>query len=350
MLTTRTLVTMAMAATLAMGCTTSDETDIEDTDVLQEALEYEDGLLGTYDEEPLFGRPDLYAELDLDGEDEAVIDEELAFGPIAATDPAERERRGLPVLLVWGQRHPAPMVAPVTLWNGAVSVTAGALVVERIVRFEGPSDTLLPRVDPQTVPFTSATRPHHDGLIVSALRPLPSEGASTEERASLVFSTAALAEPIVVDLAELAMGLEVIVPVDDLGNVVIISSVPDDPCPRGIVAGTWRRLRPGLGTLHGRFQGARGELMGHLLGIWGVTAAGEQRFVAKYISEAGVFRGLVIGGYNDGELRGRWISRDGEDRGVVGGRYTGIEEASGGRADGVFFGHWLEACGPTPGS
>lgn len=325
------------------GCVGSDEAPLEESvDSLQSALESEDGQLGTGDEAPFFGAAELFEEMEIAGEEPEVMEESLALGP-----EGDRMLRpgveGLPVHIIWGQPHFNPDIDRPQRWDGSVSVNAGGVMVGRVIRFEPETDALLPRPNRQVVPFSSITLPHNDGLLLILARDpdaLSSDGAEP----TLIIRSEALADPVVVPIADLADGYRRVIPVDRDGNVMVITSVPDAPCPRGLVGGVWREVTPGLGTFYGRWQGRGGVLEGHVRGIWGVNRRGEQVIFGKYITLDGTFRGLLRGTYDDGELRAAWIGRSGRHLGGLVGHYHHVPSVSDIPGDGLFFGHWAERC------
>lgn len=335
-----TLIIVALTVTWIAGCMTGQDPS-EDPEALQEALEQDNGGLDTEDEAPAFGDEETFAADGLEGEDQAVADPDLAYGPDGSTATGqEDDPNAVSVLLLWGQlRFDREVVLP-TVWDGSVEVDAGAMVVRRIVRFEGPTDELLPRPDRRTVPFRSATLPHNDGLIVTLLADV--DDSSTGAMPALTLRSAALNEDVVIPIADLADGFHARIAVDDLGNELLITTAPRHPCPRGLLAGVWKKVRPGLGTFHGRWMGVGGAVHGHLRGIYGVNRNGQQVFFGKYIGNHGRFRGLLVGTYGDNELRGIIRNRAGETIGFLGGGYTDLDSRLPG--DGVFAGHWATFC------
>lgn len=314
-----------------------------DAESIQQALEETDGGFDEEDTAPMFGLEAEFADGGLDVEDPAVEDEALAFGP-EGRFPIPDEARAISVMVLWGQLRVNPDVPEPTVWDGTISVSDGGLIVRRVVRFEPETDRLLPRFDRQTVNVRSVTLPHNDGLIVTLVPPIR-DGATDELPPALVVSLGEHRD-VVVPAADLADGFRAVVPVDRMGNVIMITTIPAHPCPHGALAGVWTTLRPGLGTFHGRWMGLGGELIGHLRGIWGVNRAGEQVFYGKYIDRDGRFRGLVRGVWAEGSFSGRWVGRGGRHLGGLRGHYRTVPEGAelDLEGDGVFGGHWVEAC------
>lgn len=310
---------------------------------VQEALELDDGGFDTADAAPMFGEEAAFAEAGLDLEDPAIGDPIAAYGPDGAPAPDADEARAINVLVLWGQLRVDRDVESPRRWDGDVATTVGGLVLRRAIRFEDPTDAVLPRTDPQSIAFTSVTGPHHDGLLVSLVPPrLPEDGALPPEgEPELTISLAGL-EDIVITTAQLAEGYRTAIPVDDERNFVVVTTLPNHPCPDGVLAGIWRHVGRGYGTFRGRWMGEGGELRGHVQGLWGTNRAGRQIFFGKYIGNAGEFRGLLRGVWGDGAFTGVFVDRDGAYRGGLRGDYGMIDAAVPG--DGLFGGHWVEAC------
>jgi hypothetical protein len=336
---TKTIRTLSMccaicAAAMLTGCA-ADEIPTDDAAALTEALELENGGFDDSDAEPMFGLEAELAAAGLDEEPVAVEDPILINGPDGV--PPEGVEAAT-VLVLWGQIRVDPDQEAPRRWDGQISTTGGALVVRRTLRFEAETDALLPRTERESVAFTSVTRPHRDGLLLDVV--LAPEATVPQD---LVVSLDGL-DDIVIAGADLVAGYHELVPVDDTGNAVLIASVPRGPCVDGMLVGVWNRVvGDRLGTFHGRWQGAEGELQGHLRGIYGVNRAGAPVFYGKYISTDGAFQGFLRGEYGDGRFTGRWVDRDGETIGELAGRYSDDlgRDLPG---DGVFAGGWSESC------
>jgi hypothetical protein len=338
-----TVLTLTVIAAWLVGCVGEGSPEIAEADSLQQAIESPEGGFDTEDDEPMFGDEESFADLGLDEEDPAIDDERLAFGP-EGRFPIPDEMRAVTVLVQWGQLRINPEVAEPTVWDGTISASEGGLIVRRVVRFEPRTDELLPRFDRQTVNVRSVTQPHNDGLILTLVLPPRDPSIGDDERPPALLVNLGEAREVVVPAAALADGFRAMVPVDRMGNVIVITTVPPHPCPHGAFAGLWREVRSDLGTFQGRWIGLDGELQGHLRGIWGVNREGHQVFFGKYIGRDGRFRGLVRGVWHDGELTGRWVDRSGRHLGGLRGQYRTAPEEAEMRADGGFGGHWIEAC------
>lgn len=337
-----TILAVIFVAAWISGCAPStDEVPTGEQAALQEALELDNGGFTTDDSEPLFGMEEDFADTGLDMEDPVIDDPMLTYGPDGMPYEGD-EARAVTVMILWGQLRINREVERPRRWDGVVSTTVGGLVSRRAIRFEGPTDALLPRPDRRTIPFMSATMPHNDGLLVTMVPP-PEGIAIPDVLPELVVNLNGVDE-IRIDTMDLADGFRVALPVDDLGNMVVITTVPNHPCPHGMLAGVWRSAIPGrLGTFHGRWVGAQGELHGHLRGVYGENREGRRVLFGKFIGNEGRFRGFLRGVYGDGGFTGHWVNRDGELMGGLAGHYAELDSRLPG--DGVFAGGWVEACG-----
>ena len=115
---------------------------------------------------------------------------------------------------------------------------------------------------------------------------------------------------------------------------------PADPCAHGTLRGRWHRVEDGRGRLIGVVSDAEGEPIGHVRGVYGRRASGEQVFFGKYIDRDGRFRGLFGGGYGEGHFAGRWIVRPDQEHGRLAGFYR--ETIEGPETGGLFLGRWAE--------
>lgn len=334
-----TIATIALALGLP-ACGGADVGSDEDPDVaaIAAALEEENGGLEMTDEAPAFGEPELMAEV-------REIEEEV-LDPYAE-DLEVREMQQAPdavvfhTVVMWGQFPGDPEMDQARNWSGVLRVNRGAIIVHKVIAFEGPTDTLQPRRDRQTVAFTSATQPHHDGLRLTVVDPDP----LSPEPLQLTYAT--VDGPVVsLPMAALTQG-PIHEVVDALDNRVVAMAMPQpvDLCSHGMLAGRWHRLAPGRGRLAGPVLDPRGEPIGHVRGLFGGRDSGEKVFFGKYIDLDGRFVGLFAGRYGDEHFEGRWLDRAG-DVGAFGGRYrdTSLDP----EGIGHFMGRWAETSCNTP--
>ncbi len=331
--------TLTIATMMLGGCTTAQPSD--DAAAIGEALELENGGLDMDDEVPLFG--DLrFDELSLSEVQPELVDPMETAVEVALM----RERPDAVVVhaqIHWGQLRWNPSVERPRNWTGMFVVNRGAIIARRTVLFEEPTDGLLPRSDRRVLPFTSATRPHHDGIVVTIIDPEP----ESPEPLTLAYVNDLPGEAgpeggrLAVPVRSLLDGPRQIL-VDELGNRMVAAATaqPVDLCERGFIAGRWHRVDEDHGVFIGQVRGHLGGLRGHLRGIWGARPSdGARVFFGKYIDTDGVFRGLLRGTYADGRFEGRWLDRSGE-RGAIGGEYR--EDAPGPEVGGHFLGAWRE--------
>lgn len=306
-----------------------DKTGDDATEVTS-ALEQTNGGFDTADEAPLFGDDTAFQA--------AAIESDTAVADTMATDPTVTAIENAPagarhrVLIAWGRMPADPDATTARNWSGSLTLSRGALVVGRTIGFEDATDHVLPRQTAATVDFTSATRPFADGLVLRVLDPDPTQGAM-----HLTYTSADAATTYDLDLSQLVNG-PISIDAGD-GNRVIAIGLPElDGCDHGFMRGRWVALRPGLGVYRGVIANADGEVAGHIRGIWGQRQNGDKVMFGKFIDADGHFRGLLVGQYEAGHFRARWLVASG-DHGVAGGIYFDAPNVRGG----MFVGRWAES-------
>lgn len=304
-----------LTATLAVGCGAlrGDREESREAREIAAALELENGGLEETDEAPMFADEPSFA--DVVDQETLVVDQlEADATVVALTRQADTAR--IEVALLWGQIPGNPANDSGQDWTGKISISRGALLVRRTIRFEEGADRLAPRRDLREVEFTSVTRPHHDGLRLTVLDPEPLADdplVFTYENASGIVYQGPISALIEAPES---------VTVDDAGSRFVGLAVarPVDVCELGFLGGKWSGVAPGRGRVTGVVTDAAGEPMGHVKGIWGKRRSGEQAFFGKYIDADGRFRGIFAGRYGDGEYAGRWLHAA-REAGALGGRY-----------------------------
>lgn len=338
---------LAPAAALSLlltGCA-AEETEVEE---IETNLELEDGGYTMDDEPPMFGIDASFDNLGLN-------DLEVDYSDPMASDAEVVTMNGAPdaiaynATVLWGMMPPDRTATQPRNWSGAFAVNRGAIVVRKLIRFEGPTDELLPRPDRQVVAFRSATLPHVDGMRLLILDPTP----EATEPLTLTYRSAATGFTFSVPVRALLDGPHSAA-ADDLGNRVAMNAHarPIDVCNHGNIRGRWHKVAQDRGRFIGRVSNAEGDAVGHIRGIYGQRANGEKVFFGKYINSDGQFRGIFRGSYGEGSFRGVWKTRAGEI-GALGGEYR--ETIPGPETGGHFLGAWRElSCNfpapPTSGS
>jgi hypothetical protein len=350
---------MMAALALAVGCSDTPSltgTGTEDISGSNSLAEIDLGLpyggLAYTDEPVAFGDAALQAEAAV--EDAAAVEEAEDEDQIQAADPALRDAPDVVrtyLRILWGnlegvrselsgvEDDPGRMV-----WDGKLSVDAGALAVRKTILFERPIDHLVPRDSRQVVAWRSVTLPHVDGILVCVLS-RPDESGNVP--GMITFETGPLTQTFTIaDLAD----LDTTIPVDDAGNGVSFIGFTERPerCARGFLGGLWKADEDGNGgAFRGRFTNRDGRLRGYLAGRYGVNGDGERVFAGKIIGMGGEILGLLEGVWEPaadregmGHFLGRWAGRNGEHKGVLRGRYIANPE----RPGGLFHGVWEELC------
>lgn len=329
---TSAMVLGTLAAVFAIGCGAArdDRDESAEAEEIGAALELDNGGLTVDDEAPMFGDEPIFAEA---ADPETPVTDELEATPTVMEMNQKPDAAKIEVALLWGQLPGNLQNKTPYNWSGKVSVSRGAILVRRTIRFEDKGDQLLPRKDPQVVAFTSVTLPHHDGLRLTVLDPTPLAPEpltlTYENKDGIIYSA---------PIGELIGGPET-VPVDEAGNrfVGVAMAKPVDVCQFGMLGGKWLNVAPGRGKMIGLVTNAVGDPIGHVKGLYGQKKNGEQVFFGKYIDDQGHFRGIFAGKYGDGHYQGKWLHASGEV-GALGGHYFDAPAKPGGK----FVGGWAE--------
>lgn len=274
---------------------------------------------------------------DLLGEsDEAPSPEEAEAPPEEAPGQIART-----VLVLWGKPVVDPDADVATAWDGRITSDVAAVHALRKIQFEL-GDHLVRDPDPRGVTFSTVTGPHHDGVLLRIVAPRTPAALG----GSLTFETATYAQTI--PLADLLDGFHRAFAVDDLGNALIVSTVPEHRCGHGLMNLTWKRKGLRGGVFGGKVFGPGGEVTALVAGIWG-RVDGKPRFKGFYLTPERRFAGVLKGawtpypaaaGLDGGAFRGVWTLRGREMRGVVAGLYQ-LGDAVG---EGSATGHLLALC------
>ena len=234
----------------------------------QESIADQFGGYTPTDEQPAFGETALAADMQADVE----FDDPMLTDPVV-DDDINNAAAIYALRIVWGQMEYDSTVTTVTDWSGSLSVSWGAIVVRRTIRFEPATDWIVPRTDRKVVEFVSKTTVHNDGLHVNVYQP-PS---ATDDIKTITFETAPYS--ITLDVNNL-MKMDTVIELDD-GNAVSIQShkIMRGACPRGFLGGVWGHDDQGNRIFKGRWISADGSLKGHLKGTWGVDVDGVKQNV-----------------------------------------------------------------------
>jgi len=322
---------LSLALLLAASACINNAGTTDDTAEVTSDLERDNGGFDATDEAPMFGQEDAFAQAQIENDAPAAdpMTSDPAITDLERSTTAARHR----VLIAWGRMPADPNATDARDWSGSLTLSRGGMIVGRTVGFENATDRLAPRTAPNTLSFTSMTRPFADGLLLRVLDPDP---ASTDAL-TLTYHSDVANQDYSLDLAQLAAG-----PVSiDAGNgyrVVAIALRDRDACDHGFLRGRWVALRENVGVYRGLIVNADGEVTGHIRGIWGQRRNGDKVMFGKFIATDGTFRGIVAGTYDAGQFHARWLTSAG-DHGVLGGMYVDAPNLRGG----VFVGRWAEA-------
>ncbi len=328
------------------------------------------GGLAASDEKPAFDDPDLLAQVDSDEEYNDPIAESAEVDALLADD----ESGFYHLRIVWGRLCLDTTVTEATDWSGSLSVSKGAEIIRRVIRFEPNQDYIHPRTDRKLIEWTSRTSIHNDGIAVDIVieRPNPVLDSATAFEITpdndtivtiVVDTTYPAFDPVEVvfetgsyrstfTLTEIS-ALDTIVYLAD-GNAVAFHGLKLDqrPCPRGFLAGHWGVDENARGIFEGLWISRNGLVTGFLKGRYGKNNDGVNVFKGKWISRSGLFEGFVVGTYGPrvledtepdsprGRFRGIIYSADRVEIGVLKGVYRGSLSGDGG----FFQGRWRIVC------
>jgi len=276
---------------------------------------------------------------------------------------------------VWGRLCYDSTVEEITDWTGSLSISRGAVILRRVIRFEPPGDRILPRTDRRIIEWESFTTVHNDGIAIDLFVPPPRPVFDTtitivDETDTIITVVTVWPEPVTVKfdtgpysrtftLGELA-SLDTIVQLDD-SNAVAFHAIQVHPalCPRGFLFGRWGYDEDGQGVFKGLWADQRGFVFGHVRGHFGKNENGHRVFFGKWIDRLGQFKGFIRGSWGPrpgpnveanaalhagGWFRGRIYNADRVEIGVLKGRYRGSMYYRGG----FFQGRWKLHCGIRP--
>jgi len=308
--------------------------DVPSADEIATQIEQENGGFDTADEAPMFGTAAQFAPTQIEAD--RAIDDTMSADPTIAAMEADPNVDARRVLVMWGLIPPDRDATDVRDWSGSLSLNRGGMRVSRAIAFEDAGDAVLPRTARESVEFTSRTRPHADGLALGILDLDPTNA----EPLALTYANTAGDVALTVNLADLAAG-PVRLDAGDGFSLVAVGARDGDRagCEGGFMRGRWHQVDAQHGAFGGLVVNRRGEVVGHVRGLYGQRTTGEPVMFGKFIDRDGHFMGLLRGGYENGNYRARWITRDG-DHGALGGRYFDGRVDGDGR--GGFAGRWAQ--------
>ncbi|MEW5923011.1 MAG: hypothetical protein AB1746_03400 [Candidatus Zixiibacteriota bacterium] len=305
------------------GCS-EDTASPSDDDLLTAAEEF-GGYIPT-DESAAFGDPVLLDEMDAD----KIYNDEFAAIPAVDSIIDESVEGAYALRILWGSLRYDSTITEITDWSGSLTISRGAEIVRRTIKFEDGQDYILDRTDRTKIEWVSLTSVHFDGIFVNIyIPPVETDDSAmiAEEPVTVTFET----EPFTVSFSidEIA-ALDTIYYLEDSINAVSFRGFKVEPmgCPNGFLDGHWGTDTTGQGVFSGRWIASNGMLAGFLQGEWGQDSAGANYFVGKYIDVNGRFEGLLKGTY-------RWLPF-----GAMNGLQDGQTKRHGG---GRFFGHFYNA-------
>jgi hypothetical protein len=310
-----------------------------DTQDVSTALEQPNGGFDTTDEAPVFGADAEFAQAAI--EVDASATDTLATDPATTAMDSASAAAGFRMIILWGKLPADRGTQDTRDWTGSLKVSRGGLIVRHTIAFEDATDKLLPRPSINTVEFQSVTGPYVDGLALTVLDP---PGPSTTAALTLTYTPKDGSTAYTLDLTQLATGPIVV----DAGNGYKIVAIGHRrqvaACDRGFMRGRWHALSPHLGRFLGVVTNEDGDGVGHVRGVFGQRRNGDSVVFGKFIDREGMFRGLLVGSFENGEYRARWITRQGEHGTAHGVYFEGATPTSGG-----FLGRWAEAsCSADP--
>jgi len=300
------LTSLALTALVlfAIGC--SEQATEPDTGGLNLVDEF--GGFTATSEQPAFG----------DGELQDEADQEVDYNdPMLASAPVDSlvndPDAGLFHLrVVWGRLEYDSTVTTMTDWTGSLTISRGAEVVRRLIRFEPGQDELLPRTDRTLIEWKSITTVHNDGIAVDLLVPRPRPELDsilvTDSSGSVWVIDTLWPDPVTVTfetgpysrtftLAEIA-ALDTVVYLDD-SNAVAFHGMQffKYRCPRGFLTGEWGYNEEGNGVFRGMWTDQHGFITGWVRGHFGQDDNGRNVFFGKWISHSGRFEGFLRGSW-----------------------------------------------------
>jgi len=303
-------------------------------------------------EAPGFGDADLLA--DADGEVD--YNDPLQVSPAVDSIMADSNAGFFVFRVAWGQlEYDSSMTTPTT-WDGSLTISRGAELVRRVIRFEPGQDEVLPRTDRTLIEWVSQTTVHYDGLLVDMYFPRPVPMFDT----TLTPSIDTLFDTTWVDMYDTTQTPEV----DTLGDTTWVTVIDTIPTPEVDTLGgdtTWTTVvdttMPDPVTV--TFETgpySRTFTLGELVALDTIVYLEDSNAVAFHafkMDRLPCARGFLAGhwgrtedstGASVGVFRGMWMSRNGRVDGWLRGNYGRNEDGKH-----VFYGKWIDQSGNFEG-
>ena len=345
------LLMLPWAAAFWAGCGTDKTTGGPEPAPVESAIDLSQawGGLTDTDEPANFGDPEFAT---LAGQ-QAPVNDPMNNHPAVRRLDADPSRHVTFLRVVWGNLArnlpDSTSTFPPLSWDGNLTVTRGALVINNLIRFEREDSVARPRTDPKVVAWHSTTRGGVDGLLIRVVT-----GDSLQAGDTLTLTTPQIV--FTFPLPQIA-GLDTLISTDNAGNGVSLNAVPDDrrdECAGGLLDGVWRSGLADGGVLRSVWLTRNGLLFGFMRGRYGVRPDGSRVFLAKVIGPAGRCLGFVRGTWSEptatapGGFRGQWMAPNRvTELGGVRGHWRAPREGATGA--GFLHGAWSRACGATRG-
>lgn len=304
------------------------------------SIDDENGGYNTESENPGFGDPFFSSMFESDQEVNDPMAEEVSE---MDEDPASEVYY---THIVWGNLEGNVVEDVMTDWSGQISVDRGAVLIERLIRFEPGQDWIEEREEELWFNLVSETGPDRDGLLLKIIDPEPGSGPNN---LSVLLGDLEYSIPV-----DSLVGYSESVEVGDLGNLFALRSLQQFDCPNGFLRGIWVQRFPGHGIFRGGWLSFDGEVQGHVRGRWGIRSDGSKVMFGKVIDLDGNFQSILRGHWEENEMHprrgrygGHWFSPDPEgessDSLLASGPYWG-HYLKGHRRGGFMLGRWLENC------
>ncbi len=300
---------LAVIVMLSMISCLSNDTVDQDEETVADSLEMDFGGFNFNDELPYFDDPDIQSLV----EDEFVVTgDEIGLDLNSTQLKVESDESVYGIVIFWGMLTGPVAGAPFLIWDGGMKLSNGLFVYRRPVLFEKWQDRLLDNAGSDFLKWRSRTLPHFDGIAALTVAKDDCELRFETESYTGMVKLKDIDRKTLVDLLGGPGGPAVAV------RAVRIT----EDSKSGFIVGHWKRFRNReLGRFKGLWVDAAGRIVGAMKGIFGQRRDGKKLFFGKWISVGGIFRGILMGGYENGQFKGKWINRLRNKEGTLDGAY-----------------------------